>query len=177
MNEMTKRTQDAIRARDTLVFVETVEEMEAIKNIQALGLAMQQSVVTWDPVQSFKDITPNGGMQAMAPMGDIDGLHGMLNEIANYAGDCIFILQDVSFFMNDRTEPPVLANLIRNFKLLKRELRATKKTIILFGTNFNLPHELEDDFVLISHQRPNKEQLHKIMEDNVKKETKDETTE
>jgi len=92
MEEMTKRVQDAVRARDTLVFIETVEENEAIKNIQALGFAMKQSIVTWNPVESFKDITPKGGFIAMAPMGEIDGLHGMLNEIANYAGDAIFIL-------------------------------------------------------------------------------------
>ena len=165
MNDMIKRAQDAIRARDTLIFVETVEESEAIKNIQALGLAMNQSIVTWNPIQSFKDITPEGGMRAMSPMNEVDGLHGMLNEIADYAGDCIFILQDVSFFMNDRTEPPALANLIRNFKLLKHELRSTNKTIVLFGTNFNLPHELEDDFILIAHPRPDKQQLYKILID------------
>ncbi len=165
MSEMIRRTQDAIRARDTLLFIETVEENEAVKNLQALGLAMKQSIVTWDPVQSFRDITPRGGIQAMSPMGKIDDLRAMLTEIADYAGDCIFILQDVSFFMNDRTEPPVLANLIRNFKLLKCELKSVRKTVILFGTNFNLPHELEDDFVLITHQRPNKEQLHKILID------------
>ena len=165
MNEMIKRAQDAIRARDTLIFIETVEETEAIRSLQSLGVAMKQSLVTWNPVERFKDITPETGEKAMAPMSEISDLHSMLNEIANYAGDAVFILQDVNFFMTERTAPAVLANLIRNFKLLKNELRATKKTIVILGTRFNLPQELEDDFVLISHKRPNKEQLHKILID------------
>ena len=50
MDEMTRRTYDAIRSRDTLIFIETVEELEAIKNIQALGFANNNSVVAWNPV-------------------------------------------------------------------------------------------------------------------------------
>jgi len=165
MNEMLNKVQNAIRSRDTLIFIESTEEREAKKGLQALALAMNQSIVSWDPVNNFLDITPEGGLQAIAPMGDIDGLHGMLNEIANYAGDAIFVLHDVHFFMNDRTDPAVLANLIRNFKLLKHELRSTKKSIIVLGHHFNLPHELEDDFALISHSRPNKDELHTILID------------
>ena len=163
MNETMKRIQDAIQARDTLIFIETIEENEALLSIQAIGKAMNQSIIKWNTVESFQDITPNGGIRAMTPMGSIDGLSEMLAEISEYSADAIFILQDVSFFMNERTDPERLANLIRNFKLLKRELRASKKTIILMGPAFNLPKELEDDFILISHNRPDKDQLHKIL--------------
>ncbi len=98
MDKMTKDLQGAISARDTLVFIETVEEEEAIKSIVSLGLALNQSIVKWNSVQNFKDITPSDGLKAMQPMGDINDLHGMLEEIANYNGDAIFILQDVNFF-------------------------------------------------------------------------------
>ena len=127
---MTKRTQDAIRARDTLIFIETIEEAEAIKNIQSVGLSMSQSIVTWNPVENFRDVTPEGGVKAMKPMEDTTDLPGMLKEIGEHAGNTIFILQDINFFMDqDRTELRELAHLIRNFKLLKRQLRGTKKTI------------------------------------------------
>ena len=71
MDYLTKKVQDAIRARDTLIFIETVEEMEAIKNIQMLGKALEQAVVSWNPVECFRDITPDGGEKAMKPMDDV----------------------------------------------------------------------------------------------------------
>jgi len=165
MNEMIQKAQEAIRARDTLIFIETVEEVEAIKSIQALGLAMQLSVVKWNPVEHFQDITPEGGMQAMQPMNQVNDLHSMLNEIANHSGDTIFVLQDVHFFISEQTQPAELANLIRNFKLLKRELKSTQKTILVLGVNFNLSQELQDDFTLLQHKRPDKKQLRKILID------------
>lgn len=165
MNDMINKIQGAISARDTLIFVQTVEEEEAIKNLQTLGLALNQSVVKWNPVQNFVDITPINGFSAMMPMNNIIDLNSMLNEIANYHGDAIFVLQDVSFFMNQNTPPSELANLIRNFKLLKKELRTTKKTIIVLGVNYNLPQEVQDDFILINHTRPDKNQLFKILID------------
>ncbi len=165
MNEMIRRTQDAIRARDTLVFIETVEEQEAIRSIQALALAIDQSVVLWNPVQRFQDITPENGLRALSPMSEIDSLQSMLVEIADYSGDAIFVLQDVGFFLGERTESCQLANLIRNFKLLKQDLKATRKTIVLLASRFNLPPELEDDFTLIQHRRPDREQLLRILMD------------
>jgi len=160
---MVQKTQDAIRARDTLIFIETIEEVEAIKNLQSLGVAMKLSVVSWNPVERFQDITPKDGLPAIAPMNEITDLHSMLNEIADNSGDTIFVLQDVHFFLGEQIQPEVLANLTRNFKLLKRELKGTKKTIVVMGNNYNLPQDLQDDFVLIQHKRPDKEQLRKIL--------------
>jgi len=167
MDKMTRELQNAIVARDTLVFVETVEEEEAIKSIVALGLALNQSIIKWNPVENFRDITPEDGVMAMQPMGNINDLHSMLAEIADYSGNAIFVLEDVSFFVNDHTQPSELANIIRNFKLLKRELKSTQKTILVLGVNYNLPQELEDDFVLIQHTRPDKKQLFNILIDFV----------
>lgn len=96
-------------------------------------------------------------------MNEIDDLNSMLNEISNYNGDAIFILQDVGFFVNNNTQPSELANLVRNFKLLKQELKSTNKTVVVLGANYNLPLELRDDFILINHSRPSKEKLFKIL--------------
>jgi ATP-dependent 26S proteasome regulatory subunit len=162
---MIRRAQDAIMARDTLAFIETVEETESIRDLQSLGLALELSVVAWNPVQGFHDITPENGLRAMMPMSEIVDLPAMLNEISSYSGDAIFILQDVGFFLTERTCPSELANLIRNFKLLKHALRTTRKTIILLAPRFNLPPELEDDFVLIEHRRPDRGQLMQVLLD------------
>lgn len=161
--DIIKKIAEAIGVRDTLIFIETIEEDELIRDIQSIAVALNQSAIKWNPVEQFKDITPQNGLQAMIPMGQITDLHGMLDEIANYGGDAIFVLQDVQFFMNDRTNPEELARLTRNFKLLKKELQSTAKTVIVLGANFNLPQELQDDFLLIEHRRPNKDELFRIL--------------
>jgi len=163
MKESTKRIRDAIRARDSLVFIETVEEAETIRELQAIALSSNQSIILWNPVENFKDITPANGIRAMQPMSRIDSLSAMLSEISSYAGNAVFVLQDVQFLMNERTEPTNLANLIRNFKLLKQELRSTQKTIMIMGSRYNLPAELENDFIFIRRKRPDKEELMKIL--------------
>jgi SpoVK/Ycf46/Vps4 family AAA+-type ATPase len=159
------RLKDAVAVRDTLIFIETIEENEVIKDIISLGYSLNQSIIKWNPVERWKDITPEGGVFAMTPMDEAETLQIMLNEISNYNDGALFVLQDVSFFMNDNTPSEQLANLIRNFKLLKNELKSTSKTIIILGNNFNLPTQLEDDFVILEYKRPDKDKLNEILID------------
>ena len=158
---------NSIRSRDTLIFIETVEEREALNALQRAAFRLEQSAILWNPVEMFKNITLDNGVQIMQPLQSIVDLQSMLSEIREYAGDAIFILQDVHFFMNDRTDPSLLAHLIRNFKLLKERLRAVKKAICVVGRTFNLPQDLEDDFTIISVGRPNKDEIRGIVMDFV----------
>jgi len=167
MKEILKKIQDSIVSRDTLIFLRTIEEDEILKGIISLGYSLNYSVVKWNSVEHWQDITPNGGLMAMMPMEIPMDLHNMLREIDNYAGEAIFVLQDVRFYLNENTPPAELATLVRNFKILKRKLKSTQKTIIVIGNDFNLPRELEDDFAIIEHKRPDKEEIFKILVDFV----------
>jgi SpoVK/Ycf46/Vps4 family AAA+-type ATPase len=166
MNDLIQQIQDAISVRDTLVYVQTIEEDEALKDIVTLGYNLEQSIVVWNPVSRWKDITPNDGNMAMQPMGEVETVQVMLNEIANYNDDALFVLQDINLILRDMNAE-ALAHIIRNFKLLKQELKSTKKSIILLGNNFSLPQEVEDDFVIIEHKRPNKDKMLEILLDFV----------
>jgi hypothetical protein len=157
------RVCDAIRAKDTLIFLETPEESEAIRELQAIALGLNQSLICWNPVEHFVDLTPEGGKKAMKPLNTVDELSSMLKEISEYAGNAIFILQDLQFLMNERVPPAQLAIMIRNFKILRQKLRTTQKTIITMGNHYGLPVELEDDFLLIRRSRPDKDELMKIL--------------
>jgi len=163
MSEILKKIQSAILARDTLIFIETVEEEEAIRDLKSIALSMKQSIILWNSVDGFDDITPSTGLKAMQPSGECNTLEDMLTEVSEYAGDAIFVLQDIHFLMDERTDPMTLANRIRNFKLLKQELRKTKKTVIALGRTYNLPADLEGDFTFIRRRRPDKEDLLKIL--------------
>ncbi|HHV36655.1 MAG TPA: AAA family ATPase [Candidatus Cloacimonetes bacterium] len=163
MNETITKIVNAIRARDSLIFIETQEEDEAIRELQAIAHSMEVSLIGWDAVDHYKDLGIKGGRKAMQQSGQVSSLASMLNEISNYPSDAIFVLRDVNHFIHERMPPPELASTIRNFKILKQKLRSTGKTVIILGTNYNLPHELEDDFLLINRPRPNKDQLKQIL--------------
>jgi len=154
---------DSIAARDTLVFIETIEENEAIKDLKSIAYSLNQSLVLWNSVEGWRDITPDGVMPAMQPMGDVYDLNLMLNEISNYTSDALFVLQDVQFFVNENTPSQELARYIRNFKLLKDELKSTGKTIIVLGNRFSLTKDVEDDFAIFKYDRPNKDKLFNIL--------------
>ena len=163
MNNLTLKVADSISARDTLIFIETIEEDEVIKDLKSISYSLNQSLVLWNSVEGWRDISPDGVMPAMQPMSEVYDLNLMLNEISNYTADAIFVLQDVGFFVNENTPPQELARYIRNFKLLKNELKSTRKTIIVLGNRFSLPKELEDDFAIYKYDRPNKDKLFKIL--------------
>ena len=117
MKTFEDRIIESIRSRDTLIFIETVEERETLNMLRRAAFRLQQSTVLWNSVEMFKDITLDNGVQAMQPIQNTENLNGMLEAIREYAGDALFVLQDVHFFMNERTDPGLLANLIRSFKL------------------------------------------------------------
>ena len=158
-----QKVADSVSSRDTLIFIETVEEDETIKDLIQVGYSLNQSIIKWNTVERWKDITPEDGIMAMQPMDEPYDLNTMFNEISNYSADALFILQDVQFFVNETTPSQELARYIRNFKLLKNELKTTKKTIVVLGHRFSLPKELEDDFVILKYDRPNKDKLFKIL--------------
>ena len=82
MDDMTHRTLNSIQARDTLIFIETIEEKEVMNQIQSLAKAMGSSIICWNPVEKFHDLTPEDGPKVIAPVEDVETLNGMLNEIS-----------------------------------------------------------------------------------------------
>lgn len=163
MEQTKERVLNAIMARDTLVFIETVEELETLNDLKGIALGLEQSLISWNQVEGFKDETPEQGKKAMPPMNEPKSLPAMLTEIAEYAGNAIFVLHDVNLLMSDRIDPIDLARMIRNFKILKYQLKTTQKTVIVIDRGFHLPAELEDDFVFISRKRPDRTTLMKIL--------------
>ena len=163
MDNFREKLIGSIRARDTLIFIETVEEEETIKDLIKIGYSLKQNIIKWNSVEGWSDITPEEGIKAMEPIGDTNELNEMLNEIANYSADALFVLQDIHFFVNETTPSQELARYIRNFKILKKELKFSGKTIVVLGDRFSLPKEIEDDFVVFSYKRPDKEKLFKIL--------------
>ena len=118
---------NSIRSRDTLIFIETVEEREALNALQRAAFRLEQSAILWNPVEMFKDITLDNGVPIMQPLQSIVDLQSMLGEIREYAGDAIFILQDV-------TEQ----------KRMEKELVESHKTSVMSQIASGVAHEVRN---------------------------------
>lgn len=168
MKSFIEKVKEAIRARDTLIFAETAEEEETLKELSRAAFGLGLSTVKWNPIDHFTDISPENGRKAVRPMGETEDLTKMLLEVKENAGDTLFVLQDTQYFLDaQRTDSGLLAGLVRSIKSMKQSLRPTKKTLCFIGTQYNLPPELRDDFTIISYDRPDKDGIKQVLIDFV----------
>ncbi len=158
---------EAIKAKNTLVFVETTEEEELAGVIKNVCRVINYGLVEWNPIDNYKDITPQNVVKPLAPMSTISDLFLMLGEIGSKSNNnrAVYFIKDISFFIHQTTQRENLAVLVRNLKNLKYSLKNTDKTIIVCGRRFDLPAELEDDFKIIQHKRPDEKLLNDIFID------------
>lgn len=162
MTSLYKEIIESIGSGESLIFIETIEEQETIELLKNISKTIKRSLISWDSVNNFMDISPPRVPEATQPMSDVNNLSLMLNEITNYGPNAIFVLKDVSYFMNDNTQCETLAVLVRAFKRLNLILRSTGKTIIILGPTFNIASELRDIFSLFYFKRPDFLQLQNV---------------
>lgn len=154
---------EAIKARETLIFLETMEEDEAISILKNVALTLNQSLIQWDAASYYKDITPDGAKKPLPPMEqNLNQLIRMFDEISKYSDDAIFVIKDAKFYINDRVDTTMLATFVRRLKDLKLKLKNTGKTVIIIGSCYNLTNDLNDDFALLTCERPDKQKLEEI---------------
>lgn len=157
-----KDITESIKARESLIFIETIEEIETITMLQNIAVGLTRTLISWDPVNQFKDISPSNSPKAMMPMGNITDLNSMLSEIRSYGSDAIFVLRDVNFYVYDNQDRGQLALLVRNFKNIKELLRSTRKNVVILGSCFNLARELSEDFSIFYFKRATVNELENI---------------
>lgn len=162
---MEKNILELIKARETLIFIETIEEDEVCKLLKNVSLSLNRSLISWDALDNFKDISPSGVPKAMDPLKDVNNLQNMLDAITSYQDDAIFLLRDANYFIHEQTQPQEQASYVRKLKILKSQLKKSKKNIIFIGHEFSFPSELQEDFSIIYHKRPDVETLKEIFID------------
>lgn len=156
---------ESVKARETLLFIETIEEEETIGMLKNISKVLGRALVSWDSINQYQDITPENVALLRPPMESINALSSMLKEIRESKSDVLYVLKDISFYAHDNQDRQQLGHLVRNFKQLKislKDARSSRKTIIIIGSCFNLTKELEDDFSIFYFKRPDKNQLKEI---------------
>ena len=137
-----------LKARYPIIYINTIEEdrVEYIirKNIKT---NLNRSIYSWDFVDGY---TNNPNSEGFAKKNPLQALE--LVERINSETPALFLLKDFNRFLND-------VSISRKLKNIGRLLKLQPKTIIIIGSEFNIPKELQDLVTVLQFQLPVKKEI------------------
>jgi len=150
-----KRLDLMIRARYSLLYIVGAEEepVEAVIAQVALQVTPARRVLFWDIVRGWED-NGSGKGSVMAALDRIGK-----TAVEEYT---IFVLRDLHPILRaPYTEKN--APVVRELRNLTRELKRSKKTIILTSHALELPEELKEDITVIDFPLPNIQEINHLI--------------
>ncbi|MEG4047197.1 AAA family ATPase [Microcoleus sp. Pol17_C1] len=158
---LVKRLDLMIRARYSLLYIVSAEEepVEAVIDQVALQVTPARRVLFWDLVRGWED-NGSGKGSVMAALDRVSK-----TAVEEYT---IFVLRDLH---------PVLkypyseksAAVVRELRNLTRELKRSKKTIVLTSHTLELPEELKEEVTVIDFPLPNVQEIDSLISHVVEK--------
>ncbi len=139
-----------LRARFTLIVLETPEEERILQSVKRVCEKMQRRCLTWDVADGFQLLSGKGNIPAAR-----DPLSA-LEEINKAEGNVSFILKDFHELWHN-------AQLKRKLRNLAQQLKFTQKSIIITTPVAKIPDELKDDAVLMDFLLPNTLELEAVL--------------
>lgn len=158
---LVKRIDLMIRARYSLLYIVGAEEepVEAVIAQVALQVSPARRVLFWDLVRGWED-NGSGKGSVMAALDRVSK-----TAVEEYT---IFVLRDLH---------PVLkypyseknAAVVRELRNLTRELKRSKKTIVLTSHTLEVPEELKEEVTVIDFPLPNVQEIDSLISHVVEK--------
>ena len=137
-----------LKARYPIIYINTIEEdrVEYIirKNVKT---NLNRSIYSWDFVDGYTNNPNNQGFAKRNPLQALE-----LVERLNAETPALFLLKDFHRFLTDLSISRKLRNITRLLKL-------QPKTIILLGSDLNIPKELQDLITVLEFQLPLEEEI------------------
>ncbi|MCC3407778.1 MAG: AAA family ATPase [Microcoleus sp. PH2017_10_PVI_O_A] len=158
---LVKRLDLMIRARYSLLYIVGAEEepVEAVIAQVALQVTPPRRVLFWDIVRGWED-NGSGKGSVMAALDRIGK-----TAVEEYT---IFVLRDLHPVLKspytDKNAP-----VIRELRNLTRELKRSKKTIVLTSHALELPEELKEEVTVIDFPLPNVQEIDRLISHVVEK--------
>ena len=132
-----------LKARYPIVYINTVEEdrVEYVirKNIKT---NLNRSIYTWDFVDGYTNNPNNEGFAKKNPLQALE-----LVERLSAETPALFLLKDFNKFLTD-------LSISRKLRNISRILKLQPKTIIIIGSELNIPKELQDLITVLQFQLP-----------------------
>ncbi|MEG4801462.1 AAA family ATPase [Microcoleus sp. ARI1-B5] len=158
---LVKRLDLMIRARYSLLYIVGAEEepVEAVIAQVALQVTPARRVLFWDIVRGWED-NGSGKGSVMAALDRIGK-----TAVEEYT---IFVLRDLHPVLKspytDKNAP-----VVRELRNLTRELKRSKKTIVLTSHALELPEELKEEVTVIDFPLPNVQEINHLISHVVEK--------
>ncbi|MEG4148161.1 AAA family ATPase [Microcoleus sp. Pol12B5] len=158
---LVKRLDLMIRARYSLLYIVGAEEepVEAVIAQVALQVTPARRVLFWDLVRGWED-NGSGKGSVMAALDRVSK-----TAVEEYT---IFVLRDLhpilKYPYSEKNAP-----VVRELRNLTRELKRSKKTIVLTSHTLELPEELKEEVTVIDFPLPNVQEIDSLISHVVEK--------
>merc|ERR1712113_972681 len=109
---------------------------------KTIKLSFNRSIYTWDFVDGYTNNPNNEGFAKRNPLQALELIERLTSETP-----AIFLLKDFNRFLTD-------ISISRKLKNIARMLKLQPKSIIIIGSEFSIPTELQDLITVIQFQLP-----------------------
>ena len=142
-----------LKARYPIIYINTIEEdrVEYVirKNVKT---NLNRSIYSWDFVDGYTNNPNNEGFAKKNPLQALE-----LVERLNAETPAIFLLKDFNRFLTD-------LSISRKLRNISRILKLQPKTIIIIGSELNIPAELQDLITVLQFQLPLENEINQELE-------------
>jgi len=138
-----------LKARYPILYITTIEEDRVEYTIRKIiKTNLNRIIYSWDFVDGYTNNPNNDGFGKRNPLQALE-----LIERINFETPALFILKDFNRFLSDLT-------ISRKLRNISRILKLQPKTIIIIGSELNLPKELKDLITVIQFQLPSESEIY-----------------
>ncbi len=151
---LSEELQEHIAACFTGLWIETAEREDALLEISLLCRQHDWNLAVWDVEQGFQCA---GESHSESQAGTADPLAAIrtLNALATPTGSALLVLPDFHRFLNS-------AEIVQALRRQIVQGKQNRTFVIILSPVVQIPVELETLFLVLHHERPNREQLAEI---------------
>lgn len=132
-----------LKARYPIIYINTIEEDRVEYIIRKyIKTTLNRSIYSWDFIDGYTNNPNNEGFAKRNPVQALE-----LVERLTAQTPALFLLKDFNRFLTD-------VSISRKLKNISRILKLQPKTIIIIGSELNIPKELSDLITILQFQLP-----------------------
>nr|BDA98216.1 hypothetical protein [Rhodomonas sp. NIES-1006] len=139
-----------LKARYPLLYIPTTEEERLEYTIRScIQLYSSRAIYCWDFVDGYTGNPNDNGFATKNPLQALELIEKLTPD-----NPAIFLLKDFNLFLND-------ISVSRKLKNLVKVLRNQTKTIIIIGTDLNIPDSIKEIVTVVNFQLPQTSEIRK----------------
>ena len=132
-----------LKARYPIIYINTIEE-DRVEYIirKSIKTNLNRSIYSWDFVDGYTNNPNNEGFAKRNPLQALELVERLTSETP-----ALFLLKDFNRFLTD-------VSISRKLKNISRILKLQPKTIIIIGSELDIPRELQDLITVLNFYLP-----------------------